>query len=422
MPNIQHLESLCVIHIDFDIWSGQTRLSPADFKLGDGGKIPPEKVAQLGSKKICDPAKLKGFARLKTETRRLLLSYGMPFMNGFAVPASLTDDICQRLDAISGEFESLKQSFISNYNAAVEEWIRENPEYETAIRAGALPRAVVEKRIGFEYQVFMIQALNEESESAKSLGRKVESLGGDLLDEVADEAGKFFTKNLSGREECGVTSYKTLANIRNKIDGLSFLDNSFTPLVKLLDNTINGYQKHAEGRVIKAPFFYQVVAAVLIMSDRSKIEDYAKGAVTLQGMAEQVTPQQPMPHAPEVEPKQEPMKQAEPVSDTPVDDAGSDKPTETVANDADDQGIQSDEPDLTADMESFFNQFSEGSGQDDQPATHSSSEEEVTTNEPSFEEPQVVIDEYSQVDPSEEEDLGDIADQLKDGEDSDCYF
>ena len=287
---VKHLENLCVIHVDFDIWSGQTRLAAADFKLGEGGEIPPEKVAQLGSKKICDPAKLKGFNRLKTETRRLLLAYGMPFMNGFAVPASKSDEICFKLNEINHEFEALKQSFLSGYNAAVNEWISENPEYEMAIRAGALPRSVVEKRIGFEYQVFMIQPINDDDPTAKNLDRKIESLGRDLLDEVTDEADKFYSRNLSGRVTCNVTTRITLKKIRDKVDGLSFLNGSLTPLVDLLDETLRGYEQHSQGRVVQGAFFYQVVAAVLIMSNRQRIEEYANGAVTLAGMTDSVTP------------------------------------------------------------------------------------------------------------------------------------
>src|SRR5690606_4588842 len=108
-----HLENLSIIQVDFDIWSGQTRLSPSDIKLGVGGEIPPEKFAQLGSKKICDPAKLKNFSRLKTETRRLLLKYGMPFMNRSADPVKRTDEIIARLDSISIQFKQYKQEFIN---------------------------------------------------------------------------------------------------------------------------------------------------------------------------------------------------------------------------------------------------------------------------------------------------------------------
>lgn len=409
---VQHLESLCVIHVDFDIWSGQTRLSPADLKLGEGGEIPPEKVAQLGSKKICDPAKLKGFNRLKTETRRLLLSYGMPFMNGFAVPSSKADEICDKLNSVSGEFEALKQTFINGYNAAVEEWITENPEYETAIRAGALPRSAVEKRIGFEYQVFMIQPISDDDPTAQNLNRKVESLGRDLLDEVTEEAVKFFSKNLSGRESCGVTTRITLKNIRDKVDGLSFLNSTFIPLVNLLDETLRGYEQHAQGRVIQAPFFYQVVAAVLIMSDRKRIEEYANGAVTLAGMTESVTPQSVA--GAETVSSQENASSSEDKGgdegNLPYEPLTAEERGEVVGDQgASEAPVVDDSPteeppleDLEADMDRFFSQFSgddEAEASESQEAAESEVSEQTETEDGPEPETQVVDDYEIVLDP-----------------------
>lgn len=284
MTKVNHLNRLCIIHVDFDIWSGQTRLTAADLKLGVGGEIPPEKIALLGSKKICDPAKLKGFHRLKTETRRLLLKFGMPFMNGFAVPVEKVDEITGKLDDVGSQFNALKQDFIRGYNMAVDEWCQENPEYEGALRAGALPKETVEKRIAFEYQAFMIVA-DSDTDHAMKLNRKVECLGDDLITEVTQEANKFYMERLAGRDQCALTTRQTLRNIRDKVDGLSFLNSAFTPLVKLLDQTLRGYDQHAEGRNVVAPFFYQVVAAVLIMSDKGRIEQYSNGALTVEGMA-----------------------------------------------------------------------------------------------------------------------------------------
>lgn len=286
---INHLESLCVIHADFDIWSGQTRLITEDIVIGQGGKLPSGKVAKLGSKHVCDPAALKGFQRLKTETRRLMLRHGMPFMNGFAVPVSSADGILAELDRISDEFDRLKQDFLHGYHHAVESWIQENLDDGDVIRQGVMPVGAVEKRLGFEYQVFMIQPV-EDGKAIASLSKKVEGLGGDLLDEVADEATKFFSRNLSGRTECGVTTRNTLARIRDKIDGLSFLNNSFIPLVDLLDETVSGYDSNADGRVIRAPFFYQILAATLILSDRKRIEEYVNGDITVDGLAQHYTP------------------------------------------------------------------------------------------------------------------------------------
>lgn len=289
MSHVKHLENLCIINADFDIWSGQTRLSASDFKLGAGGEIPPEKIAQLGSKKICNPTKLKGFHRLKTETRRFLLGYGMPFMNGYAVPVVKADEICSKLDKIDIEIQQLKREFVTGYENAVDEWCAENPEYEKAIRAGALSRKEVERRIDFEYQVFMVQP-TEDEQSAKRLNRKVDELGDDLLSELVNDANEFYNKRLAGKMHIATSTAKTLKNLRDKVDGLSFLNSAFVPLVQLLDQTLAGYEKHGAGkRDIQGMFFFQIMAAVLIMCDRQRIQEYAGGELSVDSVAKELT-------------------------------------------------------------------------------------------------------------------------------------
>jgi len=349
MTKVNHLNRLCIIHVDFDIWSGQTRLTAADLKLGVGGEIPPEKIALLGSKKICDPAKLKGFHRLKTETRRLLLRFGMPFMNGFAVPVEKVDEITGKLDDVGSQFNALKQDFIRGYNMAVDEWCLENPEYEVALRAGALPKETVEKRIAFEYQAFMIVADSDKGHAMK-LNRKVECLGDDLISEVTQEANKFYMDRLAGRDQCALTTRQTLRNIRDKVDGLSFLNSAFTPLVKLLDQTLRGYDQHAEGRNVVAPFFYQVVAAVLIMSDKGRIEQYANGSLTVEGMAEGVVGAELVASA-----DQAPLHQSNAQPAAPI-------ALEIENTNAQAAELQVDE----ADIDAFFNNYAENHDAGDQ--------------------------------------------------------
>ena len=285
MSNIKHYESLSIIMDDFDIWSGQTRLAAQDFKLGVGGEIPPEKLAQLGSKKICDPAMLRGFHRLKTQTDRLLMRYGMKFMNGYAVPIAKTNEICAKLDDISKEYEQLKQEFIKNYYTAIDSWVQENPGYEKVIRDGALPVEQIEKRIGFQYQVAMIQPIASNDTLTQSLNRKVESLGDDLITEVTETATKFYNERFVGQQRVRTSTRQTLINLRDKIDGLSFLNGSLVPLVTLLDDTIAGYAKNAIGHNIEAPFFYQVMAVVSILSHREHIEQYANGHMLVDTLA-----------------------------------------------------------------------------------------------------------------------------------------
>lgn len=281
---INHLTQLCVVHADFDIWSGQVRLTADDLKLGAGGEIPPEKIAQLGTKKICDPAQLKGFHRVKAETRRTLLRIGMKFMDGVAIPLSKMDEVCKKMGEVQIEFEALRTKFIANYNAAINSWCKENPQYETAIRSGALPQSVVEKRLGFDFQIFKI-APTDDAKLSTRLEEKVHGLGDDLINELIEEADKFYEDRLLGRDKCGIGTKQTLQNLRDKLDGLSFLNSKIKPLVDLLNETLNGYKTYAVGRDVTGPFFHQLTATMLILSNKARIEQYLNGAISVKAEA-----------------------------------------------------------------------------------------------------------------------------------------
>ena len=282
--NIQHLDSLCIVHADFDIWSGQTRLTAEDLKLRADIDLPPEKLALLGSKKICDPARMKPFHRLKTRTRRLLEHYGLPFLNGVAVPVDKLDTILTQLDTIADEFEAERVAFLNTYDHAIEEWVKENPGYEELIRSGVMPREVVKERIGFDYQSFNIAPVASDAtgSSQDRLGNRLGGLSEDLFQEIVKEANTFYEERLKAKSELIKSTRPTLNRLRDKVHGLCFLNQAFRPLVGLLDGVLRVYDNSA-GKIV-APDLYQVTAAVLIMCDRNKIEGYADGSVTVDGL------------------------------------------------------------------------------------------------------------------------------------------
>lgn len=278
-PNLL-LDKLAVVHVDFDIWSGQTRLSGEDLQLGAGVELPPEKLARLGSKTICNPDSLRVFTRIKAKTRRLLEHYGLPFLNGYAVPVQHLDQICAQIDLNIREFNNYKQRFIQNYNAAVESWIAVNASYEDVIRRGILPVETVERRIGCDYQVFMIQPTADGEERQEQLLNKISGLSDDLISEIVREANDFYVKHLVQSDRCGIGTKRTLVNLKNKIEGLSFLKSTFTPLVTLLNNVIKGYND-VSGKYVIAPFIHQLSNVVLILSSAKRIDEYANGVVAV---------------------------------------------------------------------------------------------------------------------------------------------
>tara|TARA_R110002051_G_scaffold318017_2_gene399822 strand:- start:7952 stop:9415 length:1464 start_codon:yes stop_codon:yes gene_type:complete len=281
--NIQTLENLCVVDADFDIWSGKARLEESDFKLGDGGEIPPENLTSLGSKKICDPAAISRFHALKSQARRLLTHYGLRFMNGFAIPQSKLEYIESELEIIQQKFNAERQLFLDNYEETVENWLAENPNYADELRRGIMPVDVVSERIGFKYLIYNINPANDTQ--ATQMSRQVDSLTNDLYKEIASEASDFYKKYLSGTKPYLSASTKpSLVKLFDKVDGLSFMNASLDPLAKLLKETIDGFDTHKVKNRIEGPFLYQVCAVVLICADEDKIHGYADGSVKVENV------------------------------------------------------------------------------------------------------------------------------------------
>ena len=271
------LQELVVVNADYDIWSGQVRLEDKDIKLGEGGELPPDRVAQLGNKTICDPASLKVFRSLRGATRRMLEGYGLPFLTGWAVPRSKLSEILGKLETARITFEQEKQAFLGNYDSSIQNWIANNVGYEEAIRNGVLDRNSVEKRLKFDYQVFHIQPVSGEPNAEKRLAHQTKGLAGQLFREIETEADEFYQKYLRGKAEISVRTRKRLECLADKVDGLSFLNRAFEPVVRLLRETVDGYDQHADQGPIGAPFFFQIHSVVTILRDQAQMKDFADG-------------------------------------------------------------------------------------------------------------------------------------------------
>ncbi|SHJ71487.1 DUF3150 domain-containing protein [Pseudomonas luteola] len=276
------LQELVVVNADYDIWSGQVRLEDKDIKLGEGGELPPDRVAQLGNKTICDPASLKVFRSLRGATRRMLEGYGLPFLTGWAVPRSKLSEILGKLETARLTFEQEKQAFLGNYDSSIQNWIANNVGYEEAIRNGVLDRSSVEKRLKFDYQVFHIQPVSGEPNAEKRLADQTKGLAGQLFREIETEADEFYQKYLRGKAEISVRTRKRLECLADKVDGLSFLNRAFEPVVRLLRETVDGYDQHADHGPIGAPFFFQIHSVVTILCDQVKMKDFADGNIAAQ--------------------------------------------------------------------------------------------------------------------------------------------
>ena len=99
------LDHLVVVQLDIHIWTARKKLASAD--LG-GAELPPEDLASLGSKRVCNPEDLRAFGMLKARAVNALERSGIRFLNGWAVPEARMDAIGIELAAIRDEFLQAK--------------------------------------------------------------------------------------------------------------------------------------------------------------------------------------------------------------------------------------------------------------------------------------------------------------------------
>ncbi|WP_417794475.1 DUF3150 domain-containing protein [Terasakiella pusilla] len=240
------LQSLIAVRLDVSIWSARKKLTALDF-----GEIslPPEKLASLGSKKICDPDTLKVFSALKSRAVALLSRVGIRFLGGWAVPESRLQEVIDGLKAIEQEFGQAKDDFLAHYDEAVRRWIADNPGWEEVISRSVVGVSTVRSRIEFGWQVFQVVPPKKSmgTQCQDKLVAEVSSLGGTLFQEVAKAANETWLKSYAGKTEVGQKALSPLTTLRRKLAGLSFVEPKVFPIVELIDTAIA--QLPAKGQI-----------------------------------------------------------------------------------------------------------------------------------------------------------------------------
>jgi len=226
------LNNIFAIHLDINIWSARRKLNPEDFSHGT---LPPEQLASLGSKKICDPKELKIFGTLKSRAVSLLDKTGVRFLGGFAIPEDKAGYITSELQVIADEFYAAKSAFMTNYDSAVKSWIKSNPGWEKVISSSVVDASYVSNRIAFGWQTFkVVSPTAKDNKLQTGLHCEVENLGRTLFDEVAKVAREAWNKTYLGKKEVTRKALSPLKTIMTKMNGLHFIEPRVLPVANLI--------------------------------------------------------------------------------------------------------------------------------------------------------------------------------------------
>lgn len=259
---------LVVVMPEFHQWTGAVVFRPEDFDIGEGGNLPPEDVtASLGAKKICDPALLRGFSQLKSRAERLLDENGIAYCNGYAIPIDKSRGVLSQLDKIVDDYEDLRERFLMSYDLYVEDWASQHPEFADQIRRGKKSRQEVGRSISADYKVVQVYPFNKDDEAYAA---EAAELTDTLYESTVKMADQLYKDSFQGRSEVTARCFGVLKRIREKLDGLTFLDNSLRPIVQMIDSTLRAIPPSGPYR---GEAFYRLQSLILILADAQRIRD-----------------------------------------------------------------------------------------------------------------------------------------------------
>jgi len=225
----QVLNDVIAVQLHFSVWTGRKKLDESDLSIR--GETPPKEVINLGSKHTTDPKALKVFNTLKRQAERLCLSVGIPFLGGYAIPSNKADDVAKRLSQIVAQYEAEKAAYLLKHEEIQSEWIESFPVYENILRKALTPVSDVEQRISGNYSMFQVQSAQSKVATVDTgLDDQVNNLSHTLDADILKSAQKLLER-LTGALQPNQANVRGLKDIREKVEGLAFLNGRFSKLV-----------------------------------------------------------------------------------------------------------------------------------------------------------------------------------------------
>lgn len=234
------LGQMILVVLNISLWQGRKALQAGDLASNgiDVDKLPPGTLATLGSKRIISPDALKVFVALKREAVTLCLKSGVRFgSNGYAVPRESVDELSRELKRLKEQFETAKADFLQVYEQEVANWINSNPpEWASIIRSEVDSPSQINKAISFNYAALDVKAPTDVCDNG--LDEEVNSLYGQLCQEVRFAARRAYEYTFIGKREVTQKALRPIKTIRAKLTGLLFLDPSIAETIQVIDDTL----------------------------------------------------------------------------------------------------------------------------------------------------------------------------------------
>ena len=231
-------DQLVFVNIDITNWSGKKTLTPEDLGL-DRSQLPPETLVSLGDKQLIDPEALKTFGSIRSAARRRCLAVGTRFLGGYAVPAAKAPALLAELDALDQRYQAARAAFLAGYDGQLAAWTRQQPlEWQKLIQDALVPAEYVGGRLSFAVQAVRFAAPDPKVVTHDGLHQALSGLGDQVFHEVGQLARDTLERSFQGKTAVTRRALSPLASIRDKLDGLAFLDRRFRAVVGEIDRLV----------------------------------------------------------------------------------------------------------------------------------------------------------------------------------------
>ena len=279
------LDKVVLVKVEANIYGARKKLKKEDLVLADGSKLPPEDLASLGSKRLLDPDQLTVFNRLKKEAERICLRVGTRFLGGFIIPNEAAGTITEELDRIAVDFTKAKADFLAGYDSAVNDWLVKHPEFAGIIEKAVDSVEFVSTRLSFDYLVLAVampETLPEKD--IERLESKIGSLSEQMFHEIAMEANHLIEQSLLGKDQVTRSALRPIKRIRDKLDGLGFLDYRVAPVVTTIDDLL---ARIPDRGAIEGSLLQEILATAMLLADPDKTRRHGEGLLTGQAVVEE---------------------------------------------------------------------------------------------------------------------------------------
>lgn len=272
---VEILDHVVLVQVDVHIWSGRRKLRTKDLKGVDNDNLPPKDLASLGSKHIYNPKALTPFNTCKRQLERACEQVGTRFLKGYAVPIGRTRELFQRADEIRKEWDRARVTFMAEFDRERQAWRDQHPGWEHVFDSTVVSKDEVAAGMSFDYKVCSVRPAPGIDTDA-SLGRATMGLAGQLYKEIGQAARELWERSFEGKAKVSARVVPTLWALREKLEGLKFLDRNIGPIVTSLDATISAMPK--EGAVAGNDL-QLLTGAVLMLTDPRRMKTHGRGVL-----------------------------------------------------------------------------------------------------------------------------------------------